>query len=78
MFLKKHIVFQIFKKCAGTPMSYTTGEEKIDNPENKIIMQFGPFENEIGHGALQSSVYPPPPPRVGRCACNKNKMGPSP
>ena len=23
-------------------------------------MQFGPFENETGHGALQSSVYPPP------------------
>ena len=35
------------------------GKAKINNSENKIITQFGPFENETGHGGLQSSIYPP-------------------
>ena len=43
------------------------GKAKINNSENKIITQFGPFENETGNGALQSSVYPPPPKGGERC-----------
>ena len=32
-------------------------EEAIEHSENKMITQYGLFENDIGPGVLQSSVY---------------------
>ena len=35
---------------------YTCCQRAIEHPENKIITQSEPFENEVGPGELQSSV----------------------
>ena len=50
--------------------------KQIDNSQNKIITQFGPFENEISHGVLQSRVYPPK--RVGEVLATRIKGDPAP
>ena len=41
-------------------------------------MQFGPFENEIGHGALQSSVYPASHKGLGDVLTTRIKWDPAP